>query len=279
MMTQAPEYTEASTSKYIQAGDVRIHYNEVGTGEPLLAIHGGGPGATGWSNFNQNIPELAKHFRLILIDLPQYGKSDPVVIHGPRFSYYANAVKNFVDALGIDTINILGNSLGGATAMKFAIDYPDRIAKLMVMGAPTGGPSIFSPMPAEGIKRLNYAFDHPSKESIHEMIKVFVYDSSFVTDTLLEQRLAAAQNPAILEARAKSTGGLEDLTPDLHKIQAPTLVLWGRDDRFVPLDFALTFIWRIPNAHLHVFPHCGHWVQYEGKDAFNRIVIDWVGNQ
>lgn len=278
-MTQAPAFTEESTSHFVDAAGVKIHYNELGTGEPLLAIHGGGPGATGWSNFNQNIPELSKHFRLILIDLPQYGQSDPVVINEPSPAYYARSVKNFIDALGIEKLHVLGNSLGGMTGLKFAIEYPERLIKLMIMGAPPGGPSIFTPLPAEGIKRLMAAFENPTKETIHEMIKVFVYDSSFVTDTLLEQRLKAAQNGAILAARKQSNTPPLDLTPDLHRVKAKTLLLWGRDDRFVPIDFALTLLFRLPDAHLHIFPRCGHWVQYEGRDTFNRLVIDWIENQ
>ena len=278
-MATTAQLTEASTSNYVEAGGIRLHYNEAGTGEPLVAIHGGGPGASGWSNFQQNLPTLTEHFRVLLIDLPQYGKSDAPEIHEPTGTFYARTIKNFIDALGLEKVHILGNSLGGMTAMKFAIDYPDNLGKLMVMGAPTGSASFTQPMPTEGLRRLMEAFDNPTKETMHAMIKVFVDDPSFVTDELLEQRVASATDEKKQTARRNSTGGMGDLTPDLGKIKAKTLILWGRDDRIVPLDFAWQLNFRIPDSHLHVFPHCGHWVQYEGRDAFNRLVIDWVENE
>jgi pimeloyl-ACP methyl ester carboxylesterase len=278
-MAQAPAYTEESTSHFVDVAGVKIHYHEVGKGEPLLAIHGGGPGASGWSNFSPNIPTLSQHFRLLLIDLPQFGKSDPVVIPEASPVYYARTVEGFLRALDIERAHLLGNSLGGTTAMKVAIDYPERVDKLMVMGAPTGRPSNFMPMPTEGIRRLQVGFANPTKETLHDMIKIFVYDASFVTDELLEQRLKAAKNDAILDARRKSSTAQYDVVAELPRIKAKTLLLWGRDDRVVPLDYALTLMYGIPDAHLHVFPRCGHWVQYEGRDAFNRIVIDWIKNQ
>jgi pimeloyl-ACP methyl ester carboxylesterase len=83
----------------------------------------------------------------------------------------------------------------------------------------------------------------------------------------LENFVKSAANPAKV---------LTDFTPRLHEIKAKTLVVWGRDDRFVPLDNGLKVIWGIPNARLHVFSQCGHWAQFEHADEFNRLVIDFI---
>jgi pimeloyl-ACP methyl ester carboxylesterase len=215
---------------------------------------------------------------VLLIDLPQFGKSAPVVIDEPRGVYYARLVNSFLDALGIEKVHVLGHSMGGSAGLKLAVDYPERVDRLMVIAPHIGVPSSFAPMPSEGIKRLNEVFANPTTTAIHEMMKVLVYDASFVTEKLLEQRLQATKNDAMLEARRKSYAGLYDITPELPKIKAKTLLLWGREDRFIPIDFALTLLARIPAAELHVFPRCGHWVQFDARDAFNHLVVDWLTN-
>ncbi len=272
--------TEESTSRYAQAGDVRMHYNEAGTGEAVIMVHGGGPGASGWSNYVQNVGPLSERFHVLLVDLPGFGKSDPVVMHELRNRVNATALRDLLDALGIEKANVVGNSMGAASSATFAIMYPERINKLVLMGGASGaGRSLFQPLPLEGIKRLNEAFNDPTMDTFRRMIEVFVYDSSFMTDELLQQRLKATlDHPEHLEARKKSTGGMEDLTPLLHAITAKTLVIWGRDDRFASLDRVLHYLWHIPDAQLHLFSRCGHWVQYEKAEEFSRLVFDFLSH-
>ena len=272
--------TEETTSKYVQAGDIKLHYNEAGTGEPMIMIHGGGPGASGWSNYVKNIGPLSEQFRVMLVDMPGFNKSDPVTMKEPRNRVNARALKDMLDSLGIDKVNLVGNSMGGATSLTFAIMFPERIDKLVLMGAAGGGMSITQPLPLEGIKLLNKVFDNPTAEGFKNMISVFIYDSSFMTDELVQQRLRATlDHPEHLEARRKSTGaGMEDLSQELHKVQAKTLIMWGRDDRFVPLDHSLKFLWGIPDARLHIFSKCGHWAQFEKADEFNTLVSSFLGS-
>jgi pimeloyl-ACP methyl ester carboxylesterase len=270
--------TEEATSRYATVDGVKIHYNEAGSGDAVVMLHGGGPGASGWSNYATNVGPLSERFRVILMDMPGYGKSDPVVITGGRAAFNARIISGLLKQLDIPRAHLIGNSMGGGSVAKTAIDFPDQVNKLVLMGAAGGcGPSYFVPMPPEGIKLLNGVFANPTREGLEAMIKVFVYDSSFLTPELLEQRFRATiDNPAHLEARKKSTPGMEDLSADLPKIQAKTLVIWGRDDRFVPLDHALSFLWRIPDAQLHVYSRCGHWAQYEKSDEFNRLITDFL---
>ena len=278
-MTTA-QLTEEATSRYVQAGDVRVHYNEAGTGMPVVFVHGGGPGASGWSNFNTNIGPLSEHFRVILVDMPGWGKSDPVVLSESRFAFNARVFRDMLDTLDIPKVHFVGNSMGGGTSAKFAIDYPDRIDKLVLMGAAGASPSVMSPFPMEGIKRLGEAFRNPTKESFRDMIEAFVYDSSFVTDELLEQRVnGLLEHPEHIEARRKTPRefiGVVPITHELSKIKAQTLVMWGRDDRFEALEKAFIFQGLIPDCDVHVFDKCGHWVQFEQSDKFNRMVVDFL---
>jgi 2-hydroxy-6-oxonona-2,4-dienedioate hydrolase len=272
----ATTLTEESTSKYVQAGDIRLHYNEAGEGPTVIMLHGGGPGASGWSNYVRNIEPFSQKYRTMLVDLPGFGKSDPVVMDEYRNRVNAKALRDMLDALGIEKTHLIGNSMGGATSATFAFMFPERIDKLILMGAAGGGVSLTTPLPLEGIKVLNQVFNEPTLEGFRSLINIFIYDSANFSEALLEQRLKATlDHPEHLEARKKSKAGIEDLTSELSKIQAKTLILWGRDDRFVTLDHAMKFLWTIPNADLHIFSKCGHWAQYEKAEEFNKMALDF----
>lgn len=269
--------TEEATSRFAQIEKLRLHYNEAGRGDVVIMLHGGGPGANGWSNFSKNFAPLSERFRVVLLDFPGFGKSDPVIVAEGRAGFNARVVRDFMKSLGVARAHLVGNSLGGATAAKFAAEYPGDAGKVVLMGAAGGGTSLFVPMPSEGIKLLNAVFQNPTREGFKRLMELFVYDSSWVTDELLEARWKAiVDNPQHLEARKQSTPGVEDLTASFSRIKAETLVVWGRDDRMVPLDHALALVWKIPNSRLHVFSRCGHWAQYEKADEFNRLLLDFL---
>src|SRR5215218_9919409 len=123
---------EATTSRFVQAGGVRLHYHDVGSGEHVIMLHGAGPGASSWSNFSRNVDAFARNHRALLVDMPQYGKSDKVVIEGGRLTYTARVLRDMLDVLGIQRAHFVGNSMGGQAAIKLAIDAPERVDKLVV---------------------------------------------------------------------------------------------------------------------------------------------------
>jgi 2-hydroxy-6-oxonona-2,4-dienedioate hydrolase/2,6-dioxo-6-phenylhexa-3-enoate hydrolase len=279
-MTTAVRFSEEATSKYAQAGDIRVHYNEVGEGDAVIFLHGGGPGATSWSNFFKNVGAVSEQYRCLLVDQPGFGKSDSVTMAEPRNTVNARAVKDLMDALGIEKASLIGNSMGGATSITFAIDYPDRIDKLIIMGSGGGGsPPLFAPSPTEGIKILNEVFETPSVEGLRRLINVMLFDGSMVPDEVLEQRFKTIMdNPDHLTARRNSVTTQRDVSVQLAGIGAPTLVLHGRNDRVVPLENGLRLVSSIPNSRLVVLNQCGHWAQYEHSDVFNRLVTDFLAN-
>jgi len=116
--------TEEGTSKFIKAGDLKLHYHEAGSGPALIMVHGGGPGAGGWSNYRRNVDHFAQHYRVILPDLPGFAKSDKPAVEGGLLTFMARAIKGLLDALDINRAHFVGNSLGGATTMKFASTTP-----------------------------------------------------------------------------------------------------------------------------------------------------------
>ncbi len=287
MSNPATAITEAATSKFarIKAGelDLQVHYNDIGAGaETIVMLHGSGPGATGWANFNRNIePFVSAGYRVVLLDCPGWGKSDPIVNTGSRSDLNASALKGLMDVIGLERAHIIGNSMGAHSTVAFALANPTRVGKLILMGGGTGGPSQFVPMPAEGIKLIQALYREPTIENLKKMMNVFVYDTTHLTDELFQARLDnMLARRDHLENFVKSAQANPKQFPDygtrLGEIKAQTLVVWGRDDRFVPMDIGLRLIWGIPNAQLHIFNQCGHWAQWEHADTFNRMVLDFL---
>src|SRR5258708_23580569 len=135
-MTAVADITFESTSRYAQVReDMRLHYHEagVGNGQTIVLLHGGGPGASSWSNFGRNIGVLAQHFHVLAVDQPGYGHSDKHTEHEQYNRYSATALLNLFDHLGIERTALVGNSLGGGTAVRFALDNPDRAGRLVLI--------------------------------------------------------------------------------------------------------------------------------------------------
>lgn len=275
--------TESSTSRFAQIGDLKLHFNEAGQGEAVVMLHGGGPGASGWSNFSRNIDTfVAAGFRVILLDQPGFSKSSEVVLNETRDVANARALLGLLDKLDIARAHLIGNSMGGATSLQFALAHPQRIGKLVLIGAGGGGHSVFQPMPLEGMKLFFKLYREPTRENFDRMMEAFVYDPSALTPELrnkrfesIERNLTHLQN-FIASFEAVGSKVVQDQTARLGQIKADTLITWGRDDRFVPLDHGLKLVSLIPSARLHVFGKCGHWGQWEKADEFNRLVIDFL---
>ena len=271
--------SEADTSHYVQIPGVKIHYNEVGSGAPLICLHGGGPGANSWSNFAANIDALARKHRLLLVDLPQFGKSEKVTIEGPRLTFHAGVLRKFMDALGIDRAPIVGNSFGGQVAIKTAIDYPDRVRSLVVIGSAPVIHSLFCPMPVEGVKLIaNYYRGEggPTIDKMRQILKTLVFDQNIVTDQMVRERYEASIDPDAVRVNSGPPGLRQDLTPEFSRVKAPTIVVWGMDDRAGALDIGLLMTRAFQNAQMHIFGQCGHWAQVEHADEFNELVLNFI---
>lgn len=285
------DFTEVATSQFftLREGEteLRLHYNDCNPGaaaEAVVMLHGSGPGATGWANFNRNIaPLTAVGYRVILLDCPGWGQSDSIVNAGSRSELNARMLKGLVDHLGLGKVHVIGNSMGGHSAVAFALAWPERVGKLILMGGGTGGVSSFVPMPTEGIKLIGALYRDPTIENLRRMMNVFVYDPGDLTEELFEARLAnLLARRDHLENFVKSSAANPKQFPDvghrLAEIAAETLIVWGRNDRFVPMEVGLRLVAGIPNSQLHVFNNCGHWVQWEHHETFNRLVLDFLSH-
>jgi 4,5:9,10-diseco-3-hydroxy-5,9,17-trioxoandrosta-1(10),2-diene-4-oate hydrolase len=265
---------------------LRLHYHEAGRGNAhtVVMLHGGGPGAAAWSNFSRNIEVFAEDFHVLAVDQPGFGKSDKPTEHGQYFTHSATALHELFDELGVGKAHLLGNSLGGGTAVRFALNHPDRAGRLVLMGPGGLSLNVFAPDPTEGIQRLAGFGAAPSKESLESFLRTMVHDQSLITDELVEERYNAASTPesmAAMRAMGRSFAQAETFEEGLlwreaHRLRQRVLLIWGREDRVNPLDGALVALKLIPRAQLHVFGRCGHWAQLEKFAEFNRITKDFL---
>ncbi|MEV6095486.1 4,5:9,10-diseco-3-hydroxy-5,9,17-trioxoandrosta-1(10),2-diene-4-oate hydrolase [Nocardia sp. NPDC059091] len=286
-MTAVGEITYESTSRFAQVRpDLKLHYHEagVGNGPTIVLLHGGGPGASSWSNFAKNIPVLAKDFHVLAVDQPGFGRSDKPTEHPQYFVHSASALKDLLDTLGItERVHLLGNSLGGGAATRFALDYPDRAGKLVLMGPGGLSTNLFAPDPTEGVKLLSKFNFEPTKENLEAFLRIMVFDQKLITPELVEERFASASQPeslAATRAMGKSFAGPDFakgmIWRDAFKLRQPVLMIWGREDRVNPIDGALVALKMVPRVQLHVFGGCGHWAQLEKFDEFNRLATDFL---
>ncbi len=280
------ELTREGTRHKAEVRGITISYHEAGTAEglPLVMLHGGGPGASAWSNFGSALPGFAQDFRTLLVDQPGFGWSDKPAVEGNYYRFAAEHVLGLLDELGIERCHLLGNSLGGGTAMRLALMAPDRVGRLVLMGPGGLSLNLFHADPTEGVQRLmDFAAD-PSREALRAFISTMVVDQALVTDELVEERYADATAPGAREAMASM--GMSFWNPETaqdgmlwreaHQLRKHTLLTWGREDRVNPLDGALAGLKLIPKAQLHVFPNCGHWAQIEAAEEFREIATAFL---
>jgi 2-hydroxy-6-oxonona-2,4-dienedioate hydrolase len=273
------ELSYDESSRFLDTPHGKLHYHVAGDGPPLLLLHGSGPGVSGWANFRGNLPAFARDCTTYLLDFPGFGES-----YSPKpnpMMAASGAVIDFLDGLGLEApLPILGNSMGGGVAARVAAEHPDRVSRLVTIGGV--GIPLFSPSPPEGIKLLVEFIEEPTRERLVKWMESMVYDPAILTDEFVEMRWQAATDPApaadikrmynrrLLEAM-RARGGAAEAIAMLTRIQAPTLIMFGRDDRVTPLDSSLTAMRLIPKCELHVFYDCGHWAMIERKAEFENV--------
>ncbi|WP_432000074.1 alpha/beta fold hydrolase [Streptomyces sioyaensis] len=259
--------------RFLDTGPVRTNYHDVGAGEPVLLLHGSGPGVSAWANWRLTMSDLAPHFRLLAPDLAGFGYTE--VPPGTAFSRrtWLDQIVAFLDQAKVDKVSVIGNSFGGSMALALAITHPDRVDRLVLMG------SVGVPFPLTAGLDAVWGYQ-PSLENMRAIMRIFAYDQELVGDQLVRLRYEASRRPGVHEAyasmfpapRQRWVEAMSHPEADIRAVPHPTLLVHGRDDAVIPLSSSLTLLEWIDDSRLHVFGRCGHWTQIEHATAFAHQV-------
>lgn len=262
----------------ITTGDITTNYHDLGSGDPLLLIHGSGPGVSSYANWRLQLPVFAENFRVLALDMAGFGYTTaPDDISYTRERWLQQIV-DFLDALGIEKVSVVGNSFGGSMALGLAVHHPERVNKLILMGS-VGVPFSLT----DGLDKV-WGYQ-PSEEAMGDLMRnTFAHDGTRVTDDMIRGRYEASVRPGIAEAfssmfpapRQRWVDSMAYPFDELQNIEHETLLVHGRDDKVIPLETSLTMMQLIPNSRLHVFGKCGHWTQIEHADAFAALVTEFL---
>ncbi|WP_211453740.1 alpha/beta fold hydrolase [Collimonas antrihumi] len=267
--------------------DMTIHYhdsgndsgNNSGNGDNIVVfLHGSGPGASGFSNFKQNYPVFAEQgYRVIVPDLPGYGLSSKPEDNEYILDYFVGVLHQFLQITGINRCTLVGNSLGGAIALKYALDYPQEVAKLILM-APGGVEERETYFRMEGIQKMMALFTGRQLNAVtmRELMSLLVYDTTHITDTLIAERLPVCD---LQPTTVLSTMRVPNMIERLGEIACPVLGFWGTDDKFNPASGAMKIMEHCRDARMLLINRCGHWVMVEHRETFNRLCLEFLASK
>lgn len=270
-------------SLYETAYGVKTHYVTAGQGEPLIMIHGGGPGASGATGWANTIPALAKHFKVYAIDLIGNGESDIPAMEYSLLTLVEH-VAGFIDCLKLQNVRIMGNSQGAYVAIKYALDHPGRVKSAGLIS--TGNLAS-----ACGIEKGKAGADLPrfdgTKESLEKFLHVIVNDPAKITAELLDARFAIASRPGHKEMLQSIQRyrklSLENASMHqawfvrerIKELKIPFNFIWGEVDKSAPLDpQGLGLKELLPHIPFHIVKGSGHQVQNDKPEECNKLLLD-----
>jgi len=270
--TEKPEIGQSA-----EANGIQTNYLEAGKGEEtVLLIHGSGPGVTSYANWRLVMPALAEDFRVVAPDMVGFGYSDRPQGVEYGLDTWAKQTVGLMDSLGIEKAHLVGNSFGGAIALRIAVEHQDRVGKLVLMGSM----GVSFPI-TEGLDRV-WGYE-ASFENMRRVLDVFAYSRELVNDELARVRYEGSIQPGFQESfssmfpapRQRWVEAMATPEEQLRKLPHRTLIVHGREDKVIPLSNSYKLEELIENADLAVFSKCGHWSMIERTADFNRLVRDF----
>ena len=261
----------------VRTGTFHTNVHDVGSGRPVLFIHGSGPGVSAWANWRLVMPVIAQQARVIAPDMVGFGYTErPAGVAYTMHTWVQQAL-DLMDALNLPQVDLVGNSFGGALALALTIRAPQRVRRLVLMG------SVGVPFPITPGLDAVWGYQ-PSIAGMRALLDIFAHDRGLVNDELAQLRYAASVRPGFQESfaamfpapRQRWVDAMASPEADIRRIIQQTLVVHGREDRVIPLSNSLTLANWIPRAQLHVFGQCGHWTQIEHAARFAQLVSNFL---
>jgi pimeloyl-ACP methyl ester carboxylesterase len=270
--------------RYVKVGNINTRYWTAGDkGSAVVLVHGLGSSIEDWVH---NVGALAQRHRVYALDLLGFGRSDKTPLTRD-LNDLVRFINDFMGTLGIDRAALIGNSMGGGLVLAFALEYPEKVDKLVLVDNGGMGRNVILDFKLCSLPFVGELLTRPSLKTTALLWKKMVYDSNLVTPEVVELSYRLATEPgtkkallAALRAGINLFGQRDKLTRQilarLNTIKAPTLVIWGNQDRIIPVAHARVAVDNIPGARLELFDRCGHMPMFEYPDKFNRLVLDFL---
>lgn len=263
-------------SKTVVAAGIRTNYHDMGEGFPVVFIHGSGPGVSAWVNWRTILPKIAQQNRVLALDMVGFGFTERPENFNYSLDAWVEHLLGFLDALGLEKVDLVGNSFGGAISIATAVRHPQRIRRLVLMGS--GG--IKGPITPALDEVWGYT---PSIENMRRVLDILAYNRELVNDELAKLRYEASVRPGFQEAysqmfpapRQRWIDSLVCSEDDLRELPHQTLIVHGREDRVIRVEDAYRMSSLIHRSQLHVFGECGHWTQIEQADRFSTLIANF----
>lgn len=273
--------------QYVKVGNINTRFWAAGDdGTTVILVHGLGGSVENWM---LNINALAQHHRVYAIDLAGFGRSDKTQVlrslsHGAQF------VSDFMEVQRIENASLVGNSMGGGVTLQFAIQFPSKVEKLVLANSAGLGKESALVLRLAALPLIGELLTRPSRKGTVRFWKECVYDPALLTDELVELYYHLASLPGAQKSfLATLRGGcnfwgqradmIRSIVDNLATITTPTLILWGQQDRILPVAHARVAEGRIPNATLQILDYCGHMPQFERPEEFNALVLEFLARQ
>lgn len=269
-------------SVHIRHATVRgrhVSYTDIGNGPAVILIHGQGGS---WQWWLRILPVVSAHRRVIAVDLPGFGGSDPIVT-GNVFSEHVATIIGLLDQLGLTDAIIAGHSMGGLVALQVACDHPDRVAGLMLIDA--GGANIGAARLAlivTGLRLFSRIFAIPWVPRVvarkrylrSSLMALALYDPRTLSASLAMEILPRMAAPGFVQSLRAAAIAVNHVTP--QAVTCPSLIVWGARDRILPVSTGRVLASKIPNAHFVPLDNVGHCVMVEAAEQFSQLLIDFT---
>ena len=268
--------SDPEIGKTVIAAGLKTNYLEAGQGDPVILIHGSGPGVTAYANWRFTIEPLAQKYRVLAPDIAGFGYTERKSDQQYSLDFWVKHLTGWMDAVGVKKARFIGNSFGGSLTLAIASRYPERVESFVLMGA--------AGVEFELTPELDAIWGYePSIENMRKIVMSFAYDTSMMTDDLVRSRYEASVRPGYHESfskmfevpRQRHIKALATPDDQIRKIPHRAMVVHGRDDKIVPPTNSTKLHSLLKNSDLHMFSNCGHWTQIERKNDFNKLVLDF----
>lgn len=285
LASNLPWSARAFEDQFVTVNGLRVRYWQMGeSGPPVVLVHGIGASVEYWV---RNIPVLAQRYRVYAVDIVGFGRSDKPQGFDYHLENVGDFMAGFLDAVGLDSVHWVANSMGGLVTLVTTMRHPHRTRSLALVDSAGFGSQVtwvFRLMSLPGVGEFMNRLD---RRGFAFMMRHLFADPDCVPDEWIDELVDIARQPGTAKAFLEVLRSgitlfgvkksiLAAVPPILDALDHPVLVIWGRQDRILPFEQGLNALARVPGAQLHVWDGAGHLPMLEKAASFNRVVLAWL---